>query len=78
MFFKFDRAVQRKGAYILFLLRGSFLVPHNMLTYACAVTDMSYWQFCVGNLAVVPVSFVWTYYGATAASLQLSIQHKGF
>lgn len=42
-FFVFDRAVRRKGATILFLLRCSVVLPNALINYACAVTDISLW-----------------------------------
>lgn len=42
-FFALDRAVRKKGAIILFLLRCSILIPNTIINYACAVTDMSVW-----------------------------------
>lgn len=69
LFFQFDRAVQLKGAWILFLLRSSCIVPHTILNYASAVTDLSFVQFSIGNTAILPVSLLWIYWGTSAASL---------
>ncbi len=69
-FFILDRAVRRKGATILFLLRCSILLPNGLINYACAVTDLSLWQFLVGNTALMPVSLIWIYFGTSAATLQ--------
>ena len=69
-FFAFDRAVKRKGATILFLLRCSIVLPNALLNYACAVTDLSLWQFSVGNLALMPVSLIFIYFGTSAATIQ--------
>jgi len=49
-----------------------------MLNYSCAVTDMSFWQFTIGNTSVLPVSLVWIYYGTQAATLQQSLSTGGF
>jgi len=69
-FFEFDRAVRKKGATILFLLRCSIVLPNSLLNYACAVTDLSLWQFLVGNTALLPVSLIWIYFGTSAATIQ--------
>lgn len=42
-FFVFDRAVRRRGATILFILRCSIVLPNGLINYACAVTDLSLW-----------------------------------
>jgi len=41
IFFALDRAVVAEGAWILFLLRSSCIIPTSILTYCCAVTEMS-------------------------------------
>lgn len=68
-FFTLDRAVRRRGATILFLLRCSILLPNALINYACAVTDISLWQFFVGNTALLPVSLIWIYFGTSAATV---------
>lgn len=40
-FFTFDRAIRKKGAQILFIIRFSFLIPNTIINYACAVTDLT-------------------------------------
>ena len=69
-FFKFDRAVRSRGATILFLLRCSIFLPNGLINYACAVTDLSLWQFIMGNTALLPVSLVFIYFGTSAATVQ--------
>ena len=61
--------VQGIFSVILFVLRCSFVIPHGVLNYSCAVTDMTFVQFTIGNLGVLPVSLVWTYYGTQAATI---------
>ena len=72
-FFALDRSIKTDGAWILFLLRSSTLVPCSMLTYACAVTDMSLRQFYIGNTAWLPVCLIYIFLGSSAAHVQ-----KGF
>jgi uncharacterized membrane protein YdjX (TVP38/TMEM64 family) len=74
IFFALDRAVVSEGAWMLFLLRSSFIIPHSILTYCCAVTEMSLKQFIIGNTAWLPVSIIYVYIGSSAATVQ--VQYK--
>jgi len=40
-FYILNNAIRENGAYIHFLARVSFMVPHPLLTYALAVTDIT-------------------------------------
>ena len=58
------------GTYVTSILGCAFVVPHPILTYALAVTDIPLAEFINGNWIIFPVSFFYAYLGASAAALQ--------
>ena len=68
-FFALNRAINKHGAWMLFLLRSSFLIPHPLLNYAFSVTEITVGQFILGNCSILPVSFAYAYLGTSIATL---------
>ena len=66
--------MKHEGAKMMFVLRCSMIIPCQMLNYAAAVTEITFWQFTVGNNANFLTSLVWIYTGTSAASIKLSWQ----
>jgi uncharacterized membrane protein YdjX (TVP38/TMEM64 family) len=56
-------AVRGEGAWVMFLLRLSPLVPYNILNYALAVSGVRYWDFAIALLGMIPAIMMYTYYG---------------
>ena len=76
-FFVLNSSIKKHGAYIHFLARISFLLPHPMLTYALAVTDIKISQFINGNHSCFPLSFFYIYIGVSANELAETFNKKG-
>jgi uncharacterized membrane protein YdjX (TVP38/TMEM64 family) len=56
-------AVRGEGAWVMFLLRLSPLVPFNILNYALALSGVRYWDFAVALLGMIPAIIMYAYYG---------------
>jgi uncharacterized membrane protein YdjX (TVP38/TMEM64 family) len=56
-------AVRGEGAWVMFLLRLSPLVPFNILNYALALSGVRYVDFAVALLGMIPAIVMYTYYG---------------
>ena len=76
-FYVLNRALIRQGAYVHFLARCSFMVPHPILTYILSVTDITVWQFINGNHSILPLSVFWVYVYASALETADEVDSKG-
>lgn len=56
-------AVAGEGAWLMFLLRLSPLVPFNILNYALALSGVRYVDFAIALLGMIPAIVMYTYYG---------------
>jgi uncharacterized membrane protein YdjX (TVP38/TMEM64 family) len=56
-------AVRGEGAWVMFLLRLSPLVPFNILNYALALSGVKYVDFAIALVGMIPAIVMYTYYG---------------
>jgi uncharacterized membrane protein YdjX (TVP38/TMEM64 family) len=56
-------AVAGEGAWLMFLLRLSPLVPFNILNYALALSGVRYTDFAIALVGMIPAIVMYTYYG---------------
>ena len=56
-------AVRGEGAWVMFLLRLSPLVPFNILNYALALSGVRYADFAIALIGMIPAILMYTYYG---------------
>jgi len=56
-------AVAGEGAWLMFLLRLSPLVPFNILNYALALSGVRYADFAIALIGMIPAIIMYTYYG---------------
>lgn len=56
-------AVAGQGAWLMFLLRLSPLVPFNILNYALALSGVRYQDFAIALVGMIPAIVMYTYYG---------------
>jgi uncharacterized membrane protein YdjX (TVP38/TMEM64 family) len=56
-------AVAGQGAWLMFLLRLSPLVPFNILNYALALSGVRYQDFAIALVGMIPAILMYTYYG---------------
>ena len=64
-----DRAVAREGRKIIFLLRMSPLFPFNLLNYALGLTKVSFIDYAVAGLGMLPGTLLYVYYGKLAGDV---------
>ena len=63
------RAVVRDSARIMFLLRLSPLVPYNLLNYALALSGVSYRDYLLASVGMIPAIIMYAYYGTVAGDV---------
>jgi uncharacterized membrane protein YdjX (TVP38/TMEM64 family) len=63
------RAVVKDSAWIMFLLRLSPLVPYNLLNYALALSGVSYRDYLVASVGMIPAIIMYAYYGKVAGDV---------
>ena len=56
-------AIVGEGAWVMFLLRLSPLIPYTPLNYALALSGVRYRDFVVALLGMIPAILMYTYYG---------------
>jgi uncharacterized membrane protein YdjX (TVP38/TMEM64 family) len=56
-------AVGGQGWRVVFLLRLSPLFPFNLLNYALGVSTVSYRDFLIGSIGMLPGTILYVYYG---------------
>jgi uncharacterized membrane protein YdjX (TVP38/TMEM64 family) len=56
-------AVKGEGAWVMFLLRLSPLVPFNILNYALALSGVRYRDFALALSGMIPAIVMYAYYG---------------
>jgi uncharacterized membrane protein YdjX (TVP38/TMEM64 family) len=91
-FLSIDQAVGRSGFKIVLLTRLSPLFPFNLLNYAYGVTSVSFRDYALASVGMIPGTIMYVYIGSLAGSiatlghgtkganpqLQLAIQLLGF
>lgn len=64
-----DRAVATDGRRIVFLLRLSPAVPFSALNYALGATRLSFADYMLGSLGILPGTVLYVYYGTVAGTI---------
>jgi uncharacterized membrane protein YdjX (TVP38/TMEM64 family) len=64
-----DRAVAREGRKIIVLLRLSPLFPFNLLNYALGLTKVSFVDYAVAAVGMLPGTILYVYYGKLAGDV---------
>ena len=71
---KFDainKAVVRKGFKIVFLTRLCPLFPFNLLNYAFGIMQVSFKDYILGSLGMIPGTFMYVYLGSLIGDITL-------
>jgi uncharacterized membrane protein YdjX (TVP38/TMEM64 family) len=63
------RAVVKDSAWIMFLLRLSPLVPYNLLNYALALSGVSFRDYLLASVGMIPAIVMYAYYGKVAGDI---------
>lgn len=64
-----DAAVGREGRKIVFLLRLSPVFPFNLLNYALGLTRVSFSDYLLASLGMLPGTLLYVYYGKLAGDV---------
>jgi len=64
-----DRAVAEQGRRIVFLLRLSPVFPYNLLNYALGLTRISFRDYALASLGMLPGTLLYVYYGAVGGEI---------
>ena len=64
-----DRAVAQQGLKIVMLLRLSPVFPFNLLNYALGLTQVSFRDYLIGSVGMLPGTLLYVYYGAVAGEV---------
>lgn len=62
-FLALDKAIQREGRKIVFLVRLSPAFPYNFMNYALGVTGVHLRDYFIACSGMLPVVLLWVYYG---------------
>ena len=63
------RAVVKDSAWIMFLLRLSPLVPYNLLNYALALSGVTFRDYLLASVGMIPAIIMYSYYGKVAGDV---------
>lgn len=64
-----DRAVGEQGRKIVFLLRLSPVFPFNLLNYGLGLTRVSFSDYLMASVGMLPGTFLYVYYGKLAGDV---------
>ncbi len=64
-----DRAVGDQGLKIVFLLRLSPVFPFNLLNYGLGLSQVSFRDYLVASLGMIPGTLLYVYYGKLAGDV---------
>lgn len=64
-----DRAVGEQGRKIVFLLRLSPVFPFNLLNYGLGLTRVSFRDYLMASVGMLPGTFLYVYYGKLAGDV---------
>jgi len=64
-----DRAVGAQGRKLVFLLRLSPIFPFNLLNYALGLTKVSFTDYAVASVGMIPGTILYVYYGKLAGDV---------
>jgi uncharacterized membrane protein YdjX (TVP38/TMEM64 family) len=67
-FRKIDEAVGQEGFKIVFLTRLSPVFPFNLLNYALGITGVSFKDYLLGFLGMIPGTVMYVYLGSLAGA----------
>ena len=71
-----DKAVSKEGLKIVLLVRLSPLFPFNLLNYAFGITSVSFQDYLIGSVGMIPGTIMYVYFGYLAGDLALISTHN--
>lgn len=70
MLYVLNHAIEQEGAWVHFKMRATFLLPHTIMTYTLAISDITLKQFINGNWGVILAAWPFIYTGVCIALLK--------
>ena len=70
-FTNIDQAVSKEGLKIIFLIRLSPLFPFNLLNYAFGITSVSFQDYLIGSVGMIPGTIMYVYFGSLVGDIAL-------
>mmetsp|Transcript_10570 Transcript_10570/g.15885 ORF Transcript_10570/g.15885 Transcript_10570/m.15885 type:complete len:301 (-) Transcript_10570:88-990(-) len=64
-----DKAVQHNGVKVVFLFRLSPVTPYSLFNYVMGVSSVTFTDYCIGGLGMIPNIFAYAYLGATIQNI---------
>lgn len=64
-----DQAIAREGLKIVLLLRLSPIFPFNLLNYGLGLTRVSFRDYLIGSIGMLPGTVLYVYYGKALGNL---------
>jgi uncharacterized membrane protein YdjX (TVP38/TMEM64 family) len=64
-----DKAIELEGLKLIFLLRLSPVIPFNALNYFMGITGITFKDFCLGGIGMIPGTVVYVYLGTTIGNI---------
>jgi len=68
-FIQINEAISKKGWQIVFLSRLSPLFPFNLLNYLFGISKISFQDYLIGSLGIIPGTLMYVYFGSLATNL---------
>ena len=66
-----DKAVSKEGLKIVLLVRLSPLFPFNLLNYALGITSVSFQDYLIGSVGMIPGTIMYVYFGSLVGDIAL-------
>jgi len=66
-----DKAVSKEGLKIVLLVRLSPLFPFNLLNYAFGITSVSFQDYLIGSVGMIPGTIMYVYFGSLVGDIAL-------
>lgn len=64
-----DRAIKTEGLKVVTLLRMCPLVPFTYFNYVMGITSVSFFDYSIGSMAILPGTIVYVFIGTTIGSI---------
>ena len=71
-----DKAVSKEGLKIVLLVRLSPLFPFNLLNYAFGITSVSFQDYLIGSVGMIPGTIMYVYFGYLLGNIALIGTHN--
>ncbi|EYE88489.1 hypothetical protein Q428_07855 [Fervidicella metallireducens AeB] len=63
---KIDKKCEEKGFIVTFLMRVIPILPCDVVSYICGLSNIKIWEYIVGTfLGIIPGTFVYSYFGSS-------------